>query len=92
VAHDDGQAIANCFQTHALEMLAVGVPLATLASMTGCTARDYVQRAPPAVVLTLPPSPPPELLVVSGAQPAATCRALAAAAAAALVAICAGAL
>ncbi len=47
VSHADGVTIARCFQTHSLEMLAVGVPLATLASMNSCAAGDYVMPAPP---------------------------------------------
>lgn len=62
MSHADGATIRRCFQTHTLDMLAVGVPLATLASMSACVDADYVQPAPPAVTLTrnsIAPLPPP---------------------------------
>ena len=44
--HDDGVTIERCFQTHSLEMLAVGVPLSTLTAMGECSTQSYAQ--PPA--------------------------------------------
>ena len=52
MSHTDGATIRRCFQTHTLDMLAVGVPLATLSSMSACTDGDYVQVAPPVATLT----------------------------------------
>ena len=43
---DDGVTIKQCFQTHSLEMLAVGVPLSTLTAMGECSTQSYAQ--PPA--------------------------------------------
>ena len=51
-------AWVSCFQTHSLEMLAVGVPMGTLTAMNWCTARSYLLAAPP-TPSSMPPSPPP---------------------------------
>jgi hypothetical protein len=90
VAHADGATIARCFQTHALEMLAVGVKLNTLAAMSSCAPEDYAQPAP-AVDLrwqgaSVPPAPQ-VLDVTSPAPPRAARRALASALATALTAL-----
>ena len=52
MSHSDGATIRRCFQTHVLDMLAVGVPLTTLSAMSACTDADYVQPAPPGASLT----------------------------------------
>jgi hypothetical protein len=91
VAHTDGATIARCFQTHALEMLAVGVKLSTLAAMNACAPEDYAQPAP-AVDLRWQsaggsPPAPQSLEVASPAPPRAARRALASSLAAALTAL-----
>jgi hypothetical protein len=80
VSHADGVTIARCFQTHSLEMLAVGVPLATLASMNSCAAGDYVQPAPVVAVRSQTTPVAADAAQTSGAVRKAASRALAAAA------------
>jgi hypothetical protein len=36
-----------CFQTHALEMLAVGVPVAAVTALRGCERSSFALVAPP---------------------------------------------
>ena len=62
VSYADGATIRRCFQTHVLDMLAVGVPLSTLSAMSACVDADYVQPAPPGASLirnSLQALPPP---------------------------------
>ena len=99
MSHADGATIRRCFQTHTLDMLAVGVPLATLSSMGACTDADYVQPGPPVGtvtrVCTAPALPPPSKRLAPNADshaPPAARAALATAlavAAAAMLAIAA---
>ena len=62
MSYADGATIRRCFQTHVLDMLAVGVPLSTLSAMSACADADYVQPAPPGASLirnSLQALPPP---------------------------------
>jgi hypothetical protein len=76
VSYGNGSAIQACFQTHSLEMLSVGVPLATLAAMSSCNVSDYVMPAPPPMLLSIAAPPgatrngtaPPSVLAFSGAR------------------------
>jgi len=58
VSPTDAAGLQRCFITHALEMLAVGVPLATYSSLTVCPRAAYVQP-PRSVPPTIAPPPRP---------------------------------
>ena len=93
MSHSDGATIRRCFQTHVLDMLAVGVPLTTLSAMSACSDADYVQPAPPGASLTrnsgqaLPPPAKRLAPNVDSHAPRATRSALAASLGAAAVAM-----